>query len=146
MDTEVEIYPSCANVNSQRYLFEPLAVLFRQANFKPSKLWRRINRHRDDGSANAEPSGFSGNIEPYDLDIARPKSKPKLDIGILTEMRATFNSRRLAGKCPGESVVCVNGFVDGTYGFFDEQTCKDACEEECCVGEFACFDFTGEVC
>jgi len=59
------------------------------------------------------------------------------DVGVLGA--STYASTSLPGcSLP---VPCVNGYVTGTT-----TKCSEACDNQCCVGEFACDKFTGTVC
>lgn len=53
----------------------------------------------------------------------------------------------LEPSCGGKgSVTCANGNVTDANGDPTMQTCADACDGDCCIGEDACWKFYGTVC
>ena len=79
------------------------------------------------------------------------------DVGVVVTASALFSQtggvyggnnivHHLAAVCPGESVVCKNGFVAGTFGTNDNCTCAEGCNSKCCVGNLECKRFIGKVC
>eukprot|EP00580_Thalassiosira_gravida_P004928 CAMPEP_0201654266 /NCGR_PEP_ID=MMETSP0493-20130528/45407_1 /ASSEMBLY_ACC=CAM_ASM_000838 /TAXON_ID=420259 /ORGANISM="Thalassiosira gravida, Strain GMp14c1" /LENGTH=516 /DNA_ID=CAMNT_0048130817 /DNA_START=530 /DNA_END=2081 /DNA_ORIENTATION=+ len=122
---------------------------FSAVQLRPYQISERLVDGSNDNDAttanaasDAAPS-FQYGIKSHDLDVAVSTShKGALDIGILNrKQKAPDNGRRLATKCPGDSIMCENGIVAG-----GNDTCESACDGSCCVGVYACVEFTGELC
>lgn len=81
--------------------------------------------------------------------MASPATKIDFVKSLDDAPRGTSTRRYLQEEeCSETFVKCANGRIADVNGrsTVDSQRCEEACDGECCVGEFACDAFTGRVC